>query len=170
MIVARPGKGKLAAMVEVREARAEDWPAVESLLADLGRPDVRGTPEEERARDLFLGYLERTDTIALVAEDEGGVIGFCDVEFRPRLNFTTQQAWIPDLIVAEDARGRGAGAELLQRAEQLARERACWSITLESANWRTRAHAFYEREGWLDSAHAFVKLLAEGLDWPPSPR
>ena len=139
MIVARPGKGKLAAMVEVREARAEDWPAVESLLADLGRPDVRGTPEEERARDLFLGYLERTDTIALVAEDEGGVIGFCDVEFRPRLNFTTQQAWIPDLIVAEDARGRGAGAALLQRAEQLARERDCWSITLESANWRTRA-------------------------------
>ena len=30
--------------------------------------------------------------------------------------------------------------------------------------------SFYEREGWLDSAHAFVKLLAEGLDWPPSPR
>ena len=55
MIVARPGKGKLAAMVKVREARAEDWPAVKSLLADLGRPDVRGTAEEERARDLFLG-------------------------------------------------------------------------------------------------------------------
>ena len=170
MIVARPEKGKLAAVIEVREAREEDWPAVASLLAELGRPDVLGTAAEETARGLFLRYLERPDTAALVAVDGGRVIGFCDVDFRDRLNFRTQEAWIPDLIVSEDARSRGAGAALLDRAEQLARERHCWSISLESANWRTRAHAFYLREGWTDSAHAFGKVLDEDMDWPPKPR
>jgi GNAT superfamily N-acetyltransferase len=156
--------------MDVREALAEDWPAVAALLAELGRPSVLGTPEEEAARQGFLDYLARDDTVALIATDGDRAVGFCDVEFRPRLNFATPQAWVPDLIVTEAARSRGAGAALLKRAEELARERDCWSISLESANWRTRAHAFYEREGWTDSAHAFVKILAGEVDWPPSPR
>src|SRR5207247_7039109 len=71
-------------LMEVREARGEDWPAVAALLAELGRPDVVGTPEEEASRELFLRYLERDDAVALVAEDGGQVVGFIDLEFRPR--------------------------------------------------------------------------------------
>ena len=156
--------------MDVREATSDDWPAVAALLADLGRPAVLGEADEDTARRVFLRYLERDDTVALVATDGDRVVGFCDVEFRERLNFTTSQAWIPDLIVSEAERSRGAGAALLTRAEELARERDCWSMTLESANWRTRAHAFYEREGWTDGGHAFTKLLAEGLTWPPAPK
>lgn len=155
--------------MEVREARPEDWPAVAALLAELGRPDVLGTDDEEAGRQVFLDYLDREDAIALVAEDEARVVGFCDVEFRQWLNFTKLQAWIPDLIVAEGHRSRGAGAALLRRAEELALERDCWSLALESATWRTRAHAFYEREGWTDSAKAFTKILGD-LPWPPRPR
>jgi len=156
-------------MIAVRTAGPEDWPAVASLLAELGRPDVRGTPDEERAHALFRSYLERPDAVALLAEDEGRLIGFCDLEFRSRLNFAREQAWIPDLVVAEEARSRGAGAALLKRAEELAREGDCWGMTLESANWRTRAHAFYVREGWSDPGHSFVKSLT-GEPWPPPPR
>src|SRR5438552_3621321 len=113
MSALRPDALRLrTAMIGVRTAGPLDWPAVASLLADLGRPDVRGMPEEERAERLFHAYLDRDDAVALVAEDEGGVIGFCDLEFRPRLNFTRVEAWIPDLIVAEQARSRGAGAAL----------------------------------------------------------
>ena len=155
----------------VREATPEDWPAVEALLAELGRPDVRGTDDEDAAHALFLAYLERDDAVALVAEADGRVVGFVDLEFRPRLNFTTPQAWIPDLIVSEAERSRGAGAALLARCEALARERDCWSLSLESANWRDRAHAFYLREGLTDAAKSFSKLLGESsVDWPPAPR
>jgi GNAT superfamily N-acetyltransferase len=156
-------------MINVRTASPEDWPAVASLLAELGRPDVRGGPDEDSARRLFIAYLDRADAVALVAEDDRQVIGFCDVEFRPHLNFTRPQAWIPDLIVSENARSRGAGAALLARAEELARERGCWGMSLESANWRTRAHAFYVREGWADTAHSFFKGLT-GEHWPAAPR
>jgi GNAT superfamily N-acetyltransferase len=139
------------------------------LLAELGRPDVSGTDEEEGARNVFLSYLRRSDAVALVAEEGGQVVGFLDMDYRVRLNFTTPQAWIPDLIVREDSRSLGIGREMLQRAEELARRHGCWSITLESATWRDRAHAFYLREGWKDTGKSFSKVLAD-VAWPPTPR
>lgn len=152
----------------IREAKADDWPEVAALLAELGRPDVRGS-DEEAAREVFLSYLGRPDSVALVAEDGGRVVGFLDMEYRARLNFTTPQAWIPDLIVAEGARSRGVGRALLEQAEELAQEHGCWGMTLESATWRDRAHAFYVREGWADTGKAFTKVLAD-VTWPPAPR
>jgi GNAT superfamily N-acetyltransferase len=141
----------------VRTAEAEDWPAVSALLAELGRPDVRDSSQEPEHRERFLGYLARPDAVALVAEAAGSVVGFVDLEFRQRLDYLSPQAWIPDLIVTESARSLGVGAALLRRAEETARERGCWGITLESAHWRTRAHAFYLREGWQDLGRSFSK-------------
>lgn len=140
------------------------------LLAQLGRPDVRGTGQEAAAREVFERYLQRPDAVLLLAENDGRDVGLLDMEYRVRLNFTTPQAWIPDLVVAEDSRSAGVGGALLARAEELARERGCWGMELESATWRERAHAFYVREGWTDAGKSFSKLLDEGLTWPPAPR
>jgi GNAT superfamily N-acetyltransferase len=152
----------------VREARLDDWEAVASLLAELGRPEVLTMTDAGAHRDAFRTYLERADTVALVAEQDGAVVGFCDLEFITRLNFLQPMAWIPDLIVTESERSRGAGRMLLERAEAIARERAARWVALESAHWRTRAHAFYLREGWTDGGKAFTKPLA-GQPWPPPP-
>ena len=140
-----------------------------ALLAELGRPDVRGLEEEGVHRGRYGDYLARPDTVALVAVEDGDVVGFIDLEFRQRLNFETPQAWVPDLVVAERSRSRGAGKALLAEAMERSRERGCWSLTLESASWRTRAHAFYEREELNNSAASFTKLLVE-MEWPPQPR
>jgi GNAT superfamily N-acetyltransferase len=118
---------------------------------------------------VFRRYLDRADAVLLVAEDAGTVVGLLDMEYRVRLNFTTPQAWIPDLVVDEDSRSAGVGRALISRAEELARERGCWGMELESATWRDRAHAFYLREGWTEAGKSFSKLLAEGLTWPPTP-
>jgi len=145
--------------VEVREATASDWPAVATLLTELGRPDVRGTPEEEDARQLFHSYLKRADTAAFVADLDGEVVGFVNVEFRPRLNHQSKEGWIAELIVCSARRSAGVGKALLKAAEDKARSVECWGMALESATWRKGAHRFYEREGWTQSALAFTKLL-----------
>ena len=154
--------------MHVRDARPEDWPAVAALLADLGRPDVRGEGEGEHEA-LFRDYLARADTTALVAEDDGRVVGFVDVEYRQRLNFATPQAWIPDLVVSEDARGAGAGRALLDEAARRAEAAGCWGMTLESANWRRDSHAFYEHVGWRDTGKSFTRVFRD-VQWPPAPR
>ena len=155
--------------MKVREARASDWPAVSALLAELGRPDVRGSDDEDEHRKAFEQYLARPDAVGLVAVDDGDVVGFIDLEFRQRLNFRTPEAWVPDLVVAEGARSRGAGSALLAEALERARAQGCWALTLESASWRERAHAFYVREGMEHKGHSFVQLLVD-IDWPPKPR
>lgn len=154
--------------MDVREATAADWPAVSALLAELGRPDVRGASDEDYHGGRFEDYLARPDTVALVAVEDGGVVGFIDLEFRQRLNFRAQEAWVPDLVVAEESRSRGAGKALLDEALERARECGCFALELESAVWRERAHAFYLREGMKHGGHSFTKLLVE-IDWPPSP-
>jgi GNAT superfamily N-acetyltransferase len=155
--------------MEIREARADDWAEVAKLLAELGRPDVLERKDEDEHRQAFERYLADPDTAALVAVDEDRVIGFVDLEFRARLNFDAPQAWVPDLIVTEQSRSLGAGKALIAAAEERARERGCFALTLESATWRERAHAFYQREGMKHVSASFAKLLS-GEDWPPQPR
>lgn len=154
--------------IAVRMALPGDWPEVAALLAELGRPEALDTPDEAALRSVYDDYLARADAAVLVALEGERIVGVCDLEFRVRLNFAGSQAWIPDLIVAADARSRGAGAALLAEAERIARDRGCWSMTLESATWRTRAHAFYRRNGWADTGRSFVKSL-DGRPWPPPP-
>lgn len=142
----------------IRKALPSDWPGVAHVLAELGRPDARGTPEEETHRRVFVSYLERQDVDAFVAETSNDIVGFVNVEYRARLNRDRLEAWIPELVVAESARGTGIGTKLLARAEEAALQRGCWGISLESATWRVDAHRFYEREGWADEAKAFFKV------------
>ena len=155
----------------VRPARADDWPAVTALLEDLGRPAILAGNDAGRHGDLFGVYLAHADASALVAEVDGVVVGFVDVEFRQRLNYSTPQAWIPDVVVEESHRGRGVGRALLAGAEELARQRGCWGMALESAKWRERAHAFYWARGWRDASLSFIKPLGEpnASNVPPLP-
>lgn len=154
-------------MTSVRPATSQDFEAVITLLAELGRPAV--DPGDADHRAAFDRYLTRPDTAALVAELDGEIVGFLDLEYRQRLNVIAPQAWIPDLIVSESVRSRGVGSALLTAAAGLARDRGCFGMELESASWRTRAHAFYEREGWTRSGLSFTKPLTDTA-WPPAPR
>lgn len=151
----------------VRDARPEDFESVARLLAELGRPPVLGREDENEHRTRYGEWLGRTDLRVFVAEDDGQVVGLIDLELLPRLNFPTPMAWVPDLIVSDGHRSRGAGGALLARAEAVAREAGAFALALESAHWRTRAHGFYLREGMTDSAKSFIKLLRTDLDWPP---
>ena len=139
---------------------AGDYAGVCALLAELGRPQV--TPETDAAcRAVFDADLEADGADHLVAVDDSGtVVGFCSLHYRRRLNQVTEEAWVPDLVIAEELRGGGFGGALLAEAERRARARGCHQLVLESAYFRTRAHHFYETFGMTDAAKAFVMKLA----------
>lgn len=152
--------------MDIRVAISDDWPQIAALLADLGRPDVRGQPDEEIAERTFRNYLRRSDVEAFVADIHGDVVGFVNVEYRVRLNYRAKQAWIGELIIARQHRRAGVGKALLQTAVDRARQAGCWGIALESANWRNDAHRFYTREGWAQTSLAFTKLIDPSMIEP----
>jgi len=150
--------------VVVRPAKPEDWPAVARLLVELGRGVAEGTAEDPTHRMQFAGHLRRLDSVTLVADEGGRSVGVVDMEYHQRLGDHRPQARVHDLVVTEAARGSGVGAALLARAEELARKRGCFRMTLVTASWRAGTIAFYEREGWQDYGRWFVKPLDEGIE------
>lgn len=142
----------------IRRAEPDDFAAVATLLAELGRP-APGPATRATMAAVYRRHLARTDTHSLVAEVDGEVIGFLSLEFRERLNRTTPQAWVPDLIVSAAHRRRGAGRALLQAGFELARQRGCWSVTLESGYSRAEAHQLYKSAGMADQGLFFVLQL-----------
>jgi GNAT superfamily N-acetyltransferase len=149
--------------VTVRFARAEDWAAVAGLLVELGRGVAEGTAEDPTHRMQFAGHLRRLDSVTLVAEHDGAVIGVADMEYHQRLGDHRPQARVHDIVVTATARGLGVGAKLLVSAERLARKRGCFRMTLVTAGWREDTIAFYRHRGWSDYGTWFVKPLTDDV-------
>lgn len=146
-----------AARVEIRPVRDHDadFEATTRLLAELGRP----SPTQDRMpalRRTYAQHVAREDTNSLLAHLEGTPVGFCSLEFREPFFTLAPQAWIPDLIVSESARGRGIGAALLDAAFAEAVRRGAYGATLESGHHRAVAHRLYEAAGMADVGSFFT--------------
>jgi GNAT superfamily N-acetyltransferase len=135
--------------LEVRAARPDEAEAIvplyEWLFAPPGsRPDAW---DEHRAEVALRQAIESHDSVVLVAEDDGALIGFLtgyqdlhSVRFGYR-------AWVEDFAVDPTRRSQGVGKAMLDAAKGWARERGATHLELDSALARTDAHRFYEREG-----------------------
>lgn len=137
--------------VEVRPILDEDddFAAVTRLLAELGRP----SPSEEQLpalRRTYTQHVGQPDTGSMLALLDERPVGFVSLVLRPRLHDGLAEAWIPDLIVTEAARGRDIGAALLDAAFAEAISRGATSAKLESGSHRAVAHRLYEVAGMLD--------------------
>lgn len=159
------GQGKLFEMAPIRVRRVEaergveirpieatdaDFDAATRLLAELGRP----APAEERmaaVRRTYDAHVSRGATGSLIArESDGTPIGFISLELRQPFYTSAPQAWIPDLIVTEGARGRDIGAALLDAAFAEADRRGAYAVALESGHHRSVAHRLYLGAGMQD--------------------
>ena len=126
-----------------------DFDAVTALLAELGRP----APVPERLpalRRTYAAHAARDDTESMIADLDGVPVGFISLEFRDRMGADASEAWIPDLIVTEGARGKDIGAALLDAAFAEAERRGASAAKLESGSHRKVAHGLYKAAGMVD--------------------
>jgi GNAT superfamily N-acetyltransferase len=143
----------------IRAARGDDFDGVTALLEGLGRPTVTDATRED-ARAVYRTQVLDPNTHHMVVESPSGeLVAVCSLHYRTRLNHATEEAWIPDLYVAEGARQRGIARGLLEEAERRAIARGCWHLTLESGHQRAEAHALYRNFRMRDSGRQFSKLL-----------
>jgi GNAT superfamily N-acetyltransferase len=144
--------------MRIRAARRDDFEVVSRLLEDLGGPRPAVTAEtEDDCRAVFEAQIFDPGAHHIVAEVESGVVAFLSLHFRSRLNWATEEAWVPDLYVAPEVRRQGIGRALLEEAEARARDRGCHGLQLESAYHRAEAHYMYRQFGMRDDGKAFSK-------------
>ncbi len=140
---------------KVRRARKTDAPRIAELSGELGYP---ATTQDIRTR---LAQLKpATQHAVFLAEVHKLVIGWIHVSIAPLLE-VPKRAEVNGLIVADGQRSHGAGARLLEAAEKWARSKGCTGMSVRSNVIRDRAHAFYERHGYIHfkTQKAFRKPL-----------
>jgi GNAT superfamily N-acetyltransferase len=129
--------------LKIRRAKSGDAPRLAELSGQLGYP---ATPAQMRER--LRGIKPASEHAVLVAESvTDGVIGWLHVSKEPLLEVEIR-AEVNGLVVAEGQRSVGAGADLLEAAEEWARKHGCKSMSVRSNVIRERAHRFYERNGY----------------------
>ena len=121
-------------MPTVRRAETRDADAVLALLEGLGRPEVAEDPSGQRA--VFVDHLGYDDATVFVAEEDGLLVGMASLWLRPRLNWLTLEAWVPDLFVDQAYRRLGVGRALLEACAAEARRRGCHRLSLASGHHR----------------------------------
>ena len=141
--------------VKIRRAKKSDVPRLAELSGELGYP---ATTKEMKERFAQIKLAARH--AVFVAELEKKVIGWIHVCVMPLLEVACR-AEVNGLIVADGHRSSGAGAKLLDAAEKWARTKKCKGMSVRSNVIRDRAHAFYERQGYLHikTQKAFRKPL-----------
>jgi len=128
---------------KVRPAGPEDFARMAELAGELGYP---AKPEEIARR--IEGMKGSSEHAAFVAQLSGGEIAGWIGVFVYRAVEIDARAEVSALVVDARFRSQQVGLQLLERAEQWAREKGCHATGLRSNVIRDRAHAFYERNGY----------------------
>jgi GNAT superfamily N-acetyltransferase len=149
--------------VRLREARAADLPAILELLAqpDYDDGDVLSLAEAEA---LFTKMGRYPSYRLFVAERGGQVVGSYALLVMDNLGHrATPSAIVEQVVVAADQQSAGIGRVMMHQAMRDAALAGCYKLVLSSNAKRVRAHAFYERLGFVQHGLSFhVMLPTEG--------
>jgi GNAT superfamily N-acetyltransferase len=86
--------------------------------------------------------------LALTAWEGTAAVGVAILSFSHQLERGGPTAWLDELYVVPESRGRGVGRSLLRRALREARREGCESVHLEVVRGHGRAARLYVREGF----------------------
>jgi ribosomal protein S18 acetylase RimI-like enzyme len=141
----------------LREATADDLPAVLALYAQPGLNDSQVLPLE-RAREVFAQFARYPSYRLFVACNEAGhVLGsYALLVMHNLAHLGTPSAIVEDVVVDLHCRGRGIGRRMMEHARSLAHEAGAYKLALSSNLKRERAHAFYDSLGFQRHGISFV--------------
>ena len=129
-------------IVEVSEVDDVVVAAIDRLIPQLSSSNPPPTRDELEA------IVGSDTTILLMARDESGVLGSLTLAlFRIP---TGLRAWIEDVVVDADARGKGVGRLLNEAALDLARRAGAKTVDLTSRPSREDANRLYRRLGFAE--------------------
>lgn len=143
--------------ITTRRATASDLDAIVPLF-DAYRGFYGQPSDPARARAWLDERLTHDESVMLVAELDGEVVGFTQL-YPMYSSVRTTRTWIlNDLFVAETARRSGAARALLDAAAAFARDQGAGGLSLETTRDNAPARALYGKAGWQEDATQWYSL------------
>jgi ribosomal protein S18 acetylase RimI-like enzyme len=129
-------------IIEVTEVTDELIDAMNRLIPQLSSSNPPPSPAELQA------MVDSDSTVLLLARDHTGVLGSLTLAiFRIP---TGLRAWIEDVVVDDEARGKGVGRLLNEVALEHARAAGATTVDLTSRPSRDAANRLYRRLGFVE--------------------
>ncbi len=138
-------------VLSIRPATPADADAIASLFTDEGYP---AGPSDIVER---LGRFASVHSQVLVAEHDGGILGFIAIHAMPRFEHDDRIMRILALVVDAGARERGVGRGLMAEAERIATELGAAFIEITAGHHRPEARHLYESLGYDGTVTAYLR-------------
>jgi GNAT superfamily N-acetyltransferase len=132
----------------VRAAEFADVERITPMYEWLFEPPGATPPDWEprRAAASLRRAISSESAVVLIAVLEDWLVGLCTAYDELESVRFGRRVWVEDLAVHPNHRSRGIGKQLLDEAKRWAQARGASRLQLDSAEARTDAHRFYERE------------------------
>ncbi len=138
----------------IRKAGKEDFDRIIDLFMQLW-------PGKSLNSDKLLNVFQRMkasdDYELLCAVKDDQLVGFASLAVLQNFWQEGLIMYITTMVVDQKHRGSGIGKSLIDRITEIAKEKGCAKIELESALHRVDAHSFYEKMGFEKRSWFFSK-------------
>lgn len=147
-------------MIRWRLATRDDVAAVVALLTDDDLGARREVADLAPYLAAFDAMQAEGNNHLIVGEQDGVIVATYQLTFITGLSLrAARRAQVESVRVASNLRSTGIGAALMADAEARADASGCSLIQLTTNRERSRAHAFYARQGYEPSHFGFKKSL-----------
>jgi GNAT superfamily N-acetyltransferase len=150
-------------MPEVRKAASEDADRIFRLIRELA--DAVGFAEQAPLIDIGIWtatlkkMLASPDWVFLLALEDGEALGLVMFFVRPTLTTGMNRATITEMIVTENARGKGVGRGLIEEAKRQALKSGCSILAVSTELDNAGATGFYKKMGFTQERTYFEAQL-----------
>jgi ribosomal protein S18 acetylase RimI-like enzyme len=135
-----------APTVEVLTASASTPELAEAFARLLPQLSTSAPPPTQESLAIIIAAPSNTVLIARDSTAGGRIVGTLTLVIFPIP--TALRAWIEDVVVDSEARGRGVGEALTTLAVNIAKQRGAMTVDLTSRQSREAAHRLYEKAGF----------------------
>ena len=146
----------------IREAAPEDAEALKVLYFDyLTKYPPTEEQDMETWKEILAEYNRDPYNYILVIEEDGQVVSSVQLGIIRSLTHNVRPfAVVENVVTHADYRQKGYASALLQKAAEIAKERNCYKLSLETGSNRESTLNFYRQNGFaIDEKHSCLMRL-----------